>query len=385
MLLLDGADGVPKDRAAAKALFEKAAAQGLASALYNLGVLALEATTRPRPIAPRRPTIFGARPRRATATRAYSYGVLLRQGQGVPLDIAKSAQWLKRSADAGIIAGQVEYAIMLFNGVGVAGRGRRGEDLHAAAAARNNPIAQNRLAHLYVSGRGVPNDLVQAAIWNGLAKAAGIDDPDLDAATASLTPEENKRVDELIRRQARSESVGRPPSPRFGERAGQIAGESRLFFGTEEGSDLVPAAVRCAAPAFATAPVSPRSSVTQAGLKPIRAARRARSPGRIRARVGEAVVLVGAGGAETGAEGEPQQRDVEAEKADDRPGPGEIERQAEQRAGDECRRQAAARRRRGKRAARKEPRGEDRGVVGVGLESMAALLARPPLGEPGRR
>ena len=37
----------------------------------------------------------------------------------MPLDIAESAHWLKRAADAGIIAGQVEYAIMLFNGVGV--------------------------------------------------------------------------------------------------------------------------------------------------------------------------------------------------------------------------------------------------------------------------
>jgi TPR repeat protein len=70
------------------------------------------------------------------------------------------------------------------------------------AAARNNPIAENRLAHLYVSGRGVPKDLVEAATWNRFAKAAGIDDPDLDAATAGLTPEESKRVDELVRRQA---------------------------------------------------------------------------------------------------------------------------------------------------------------------------------------
>ena len=29
---------------------------------------------------------------------AYSYGVLLREGKGVPLDISESARWLKRAA-----------------------------------------------------------------------------------------------------------------------------------------------------------------------------------------------------------------------------------------------------------------------------------------------
>jgi TPR repeat protein len=91
---------------------------------------------------------------------------------------------------------------MLFNGVGVAKDEAGAAKLLLRAAAHNNPIAENRLAHLYVSGRGVPKDLVEAATWNRFAKAAGIDDPDLDAATASLTPEQSKRVDELVRRQA---------------------------------------------------------------------------------------------------------------------------------------------------------------------------------------
>jgi hypothetical protein len=133
---------------------------------------------------------------------AYSYGVLLREGKGVPLDIDESARWLKRASDAGVVAGQVEYAIMLFNGVGVTKDEAGAAKIFLRAAARNNPIAQNRLAHLYVLGRGVPKDLVEAATWNRFAKAAGIDDPDLDAATSGLTADENKRVDDLIRRQA---------------------------------------------------------------------------------------------------------------------------------------------------------------------------------------
>jgi uncharacterized protein len=202
MLLLNGADGVPADRAGAKAQFEIAAAKGQAGALYNLGVMALNDKVGGFPDFATAATYFRRAAEAGYGDGAYSYGVLLREGKGVPLDIAESARWLKRAADAGVVAGQVEYAIMLFNGVGVAKDEAGAAKLLLRAAARNNPIAENRLAHLYVSGRGVPKDLVEAATWNRFAKAAGIDDPELDAATSGLTPEENKRVDELVRWQA---------------------------------------------------------------------------------------------------------------------------------------------------------------------------------------
>ena len=118
------------------------------------------------------------------------------------LDIAASAHWLKRAADGGVIAGQVEYAIMLFNGVGVSKDEAAAAKLFLKAAAKNNPIAQNRLAHLYAIGRGVPKDLVRAAAWHRFAKTAGIADPELDSLTAGLSPKEMAKVDQLVRRQA---------------------------------------------------------------------------------------------------------------------------------------------------------------------------------------
>ena len=69
MLLLNGAPGIDKDRAGAKAQFEIAAAKGQAGALYNLGVMAIEGDGRRlSPISPRPPTIFAAPPRPATTT-----------------------------------------------------------------------------------------------------------------------------------------------------------------------------------------------------------------------------------------------------------------------------------------------------------------------------
>jgi TPR repeat protein len=201
VLMLDGADGVPKDREAAKAQFRKAAAQGLPGALYNLAVLALEGDDQNKPDFAKAADYFRRAAEAGDGNAAYSYGVLLRQGKGAPLDIAQSAQWLKRAADDGIIAGQVEYAIMLFNGVGVQRDEAGAAKIFILAAARRNPIAQNRLAHLYLTGRGVPRDLVQAAVWHGLAKNAGIEDKELDEATAHLTPDELAKVRDLTRRE----------------------------------------------------------------------------------------------------------------------------------------------------------------------------------------
>ena len=201
-MLLNGAPGVAKDRAAAKAQFELAAQKGEAGALYNLGVMTIQGDGAVKPDFAKAADYFRRAADAGDGNGAYSYGVLLREGRGVPLDIGESAHWLKRAADDGIIAGQVEYAIMLFNGVGVEKNEAAAAKIFLRAAARNNPIAQNRLAHLYVTGRGVPRDLAQAAAWNRFAKAAGLDDPDLDATTAKLTPEENDRVNQLMCRQA---------------------------------------------------------------------------------------------------------------------------------------------------------------------------------------
>jgi TPR repeat protein len=202
VVLLDGAPDVPKDLAAAKAQFEKAAALGHPGALYNLGVLSIEGGESGSPDFATAADYFKRAALAGDDNGAYSYGVLLRQGRGVPLDIAESAHWLKRAADAGIIAGEVEYAIMLFNGVGVDRNESGAAKIFQKAAAHDNPIAQNRLAHLYLGGRGVPRDLVQAALWNSFSKAAGLVDSELDAATANLTAEQITRVRTLAQRQA---------------------------------------------------------------------------------------------------------------------------------------------------------------------------------------
>jgi TPR repeat protein len=129
---------------------------------------------------------------------AYSYGVMLRDGKGVPMNIGEAVHWLKRASDDGVIAGQVEYAIMLFNGEGVPRDEAGAAKILLTAAARGNPIAQNRVAHLYARGEALPKDLAKAAAWNSFAKAAGLKDNELDVETANLTPEERSRFTKMV-------------------------------------------------------------------------------------------------------------------------------------------------------------------------------------------
>ena len=63
------------------------------------------------------------------------------------------------------------------------------------AAIRSPRIAS---AHLYVSGRALPQDLAKAAAWNSFAKAAGLQDQDLDVATAALTLDERRRFTKMV-------------------------------------------------------------------------------------------------------------------------------------------------------------------------------------------
>jgi len=199
---LVGGAGVKIDGEAARQAFLKAAAKEHPGALYNLGVLALQGVPGGKPDYNAAVAYFARAAAVGDGNSAYSLGVLTRQGKGAPLDIEKAAMWLKQAADEGIIAGQVEYAIMLFNGVGVVKDEAGAAKLFALAAARRNPIAQNRLAHLYLTGRGVKGDIVRAALWHSLAKAAGLKDEALDKAIGTLSPEQIEQVNALARQQA---------------------------------------------------------------------------------------------------------------------------------------------------------------------------------------
>jgi TPR repeat protein len=102
----------------------------------------------------------------------------------------------------GNTAGEVEYAILLFNGEGVAADERLAARYFRRAAGRGNPIAQNRLARLYALGRGVPKNLVESAAWHLLAASRGLTDAWLDQTLTTLSPEDRAKAEKLAAERA---------------------------------------------------------------------------------------------------------------------------------------------------------------------------------------
>ena len=84
----------------------------------------------------------------------------------------------------------LDYGVLVFRGDGVQKDEKIGAQWLTVAAQRGNPVAQNRLARLYVAGKGVPLNMVEAAKWNLLARDGGKPDPELDQMLDKLTPEE---------------------------------------------------------------------------------------------------------------------------------------------------------------------------------------------------
>ena len=107
----------------------------------------------------------------------------------------------QRAADQGLVAAQIDYAALLFQGVGVLKNEALAVQYLTMAAAKRSPIAQNRLAHAYLAGRGVPRDKVRAALWNAFAKAAGFEDRELERAIGALSPEQSLKLRDLQRRE----------------------------------------------------------------------------------------------------------------------------------------------------------------------------------------
>ena len=99
-----------------------------------------------------------------------------------------------------------------------------GPPCSAARPLRGNAIAQNRLARIYATGRGVPKNLVEAAAWHLVAAGQGLADPWLDGQTGALPEGDRGRAEALA--SVRAGNALRAPArspPRLVPRNGTFA------------------------------------------------------------------------------------------------------------------------------------------------------------------
>ena len=86
--------------------------------------------------------------------------------------------------------------MLVFRGDGVQKDEKIGAQWLTVAAQRGNAVAQNRLARLYMAGKGVPLNAVEAAKWHLLARGGGKADPELDQMLDKLAPADRDKAEE---------------------------------------------------------------------------------------------------------------------------------------------------------------------------------------------
>ena len=125
-----------KDFATALRKFKTAAAQGLARAQFNLGVM---------------------------------HSV----GQGVVQDYAEAVRWYKMAAAQGDAAAQLNLGFNYSKGQGVVQDYAEAVRWYKLAAAQGDSDAQFNLGFMYGNGQGVVQDYIRAHLWFNLASVNG--------------------------------------------------------------------------------------------------------------------------------------------------------------------------------------------------------------------
>jgi len=194
-VMLAKGQGVQKDLEAAGRMFEAAAARRHPLANYNLALLFLSGQGKPEnPYRAFGHMLFAAES--GVAAAQYDLGNLYATGTGVdPPNAFEAAKWIGKAAAAGHTDAQVEYAVLLFRGHGVPPDQKHGAQLFRFAAEKGVIVAQTRLARCYANGAGVDKDLVQAAKWHLIAKAAGGEDESLDKLLAKLSKADRTKAE----------------------------------------------------------------------------------------------------------------------------------------------------------------------------------------------
>ena len=198
MMLIDG-EGVEQDTDAARELMRQAADAGDPLAAFNYGQMLIRAS----------PTggfteAFGYFEKAAESgvpDGQYALSQLYAHGQGVPeASDVEARRWLLAAAIKGHDTAQIELGIWLINGRGGPPDPLSGFRWLKGAAESGNPIAINRVAHLYREGIGTTRDTDEAAKWAVLARRAGNADPGLDSFLRGLPEDQQRRALEAANR-----------------------------------------------------------------------------------------------------------------------------------------------------------------------------------------
>lgn len=100
-------------------------------------------------------------------------GTMYANGQGVPVNNQKAAEWTRKAAEKGFANAQYNLGIMYDTGTGVSRNYKEAAKWYRRAADQKVTEAQYNLGVMYEEGQGVRKDIVKAYAWILLAADAG--------------------------------------------------------------------------------------------------------------------------------------------------------------------------------------------------------------------
>lgn len=171
---------------------EKAAKQGKPEAEHRMGLLAASETP---PDWLEAAEWFDKAAKQGYADSQYNLGVLFAEGRGVEENRVRAGEWFAKAAVKGHRDAALDYGIMVFRGDGVKKDEKVGAQWLLVSAKRGNPVAQNRVALLFATGRVFESNPVEAVKWHSLAREGGRSDAWLDDFVSRL-PEATRRAGE---------------------------------------------------------------------------------------------------------------------------------------------------------------------------------------------
>ena len=164
--------GVPQDYAKARQWWEKAAAQGDATAQTTLGILYDNGLGVPQDHAKARQWYEKAAAQGEAKAQSL-LGFQYQTGLGVPQDYAKARQWWEKAAAQGDAVAQSWLGFQYERGLDVPQDYAKASQWYEKAAAQGDAKAQGNLGLLYANGKGVPQDYVKARQWYEKGAAQG--------------------------------------------------------------------------------------------------------------------------------------------------------------------------------------------------------------------
>jgi len=181
-----------EDRKKADELMKKAADLGNASAQFNYGQVLVADSPGEKGLRDALP-YYEKSAEQGIADAQYALSQIYINLPDLPEEKTRRArEWLLRAARAGFDTAQLDLGMWLVNGTAGDRDYEAGFKWMKRAADGGNPVAQSKLAQLYIHALGTRPDPVEAAKWFVLARRAGLNDPSLEDFYLGLNDEQQK-------------------------------------------------------------------------------------------------------------------------------------------------------------------------------------------------